>query len=151
VSCGVQEIMMKIPSMKEIYDALAHQIEREDSLVCNRINWFLVSEGFLFAAAGVIITSGIKECWRIIAIKTIGFFGGLVGIIVFVGVIGAEISIWSLRKRWKSMESNYIEFFPPPYGRGWASALGCFPRSFIPIGIVSAWIYIYFNVHKVVF
>jgi hypothetical protein len=144
--------MMKIPSMKEIYDALAHQIEREDSLVCNRINWFLVSQGFLFAAAGVIITSGtsgIKECSRIIAIKIIAFLGGLIGIIVFVGVIGAEISIWSLRKRWKNMESDYIEFFSPPYGKGLASALGCFPRSFIPIVIVSAWIYIYFNVYKI--
>ncbi len=141
---------MTIPSMKEIYDALAHQIEREDSLVCNRINWFLVSQGFLFAAAGVIITSGIKEYSRIIAIiKTIAFLGSIIGIIVFVGVIGAELSIWSLKKRWKSMESNYIEFFPPPYGERWASFLGCFPRSFIPIAIVSAWIYFYFNVHKV--
>jgi hypothetical protein len=82
--------------------SLAHQIEREDSLVCNRINWFLVSQGFLFAAAAVIITSEIKECSRTIAIETISFLGGLIGIIVLVGVIGAEISIWSLRKRWKS-------------------------------------------------
>ena len=141
---------MRIPSMKEKYDALAHQIEREDSLVCNRINWFLVSQGFLFAAAGVVITSETKDCSRIIAIiKTISFLGGLIGIIVLAGVIGAEISISSLKKRWKSMEANYNRFLPPPYGRGCAWVLGCFPRFLIPIVIVSAWIYVYFNVHKI--
>ena len=140
---------METPSMKEIYDALAHQIEREDSLVCNRINWFLVSQGFLFAAAGVITTSVMKNCLKIITIKIIAFLGGFIGIIVFVGVIGAEISIWNLRNHWKKIESDYIDFFPQPYGKGCASILGCFPRILIPIALASAWIYIYYNVYKI--
>lgn len=140
---------MTDPSIKDKYDALSYQIEREDSLVCNRINWFLGSQGFLFAAAGVILASEIEICSRILAIKAIALLGGFIGIVVLVGIIGAEISISNLKKCWLREKSNYSSFFPPPYGEGCAGVLGLFPRYGIPIAIIFSWIIIYSNVHKV--
>lgn len=140
---------MTKPSNKEKYDALSHQIEREDGLVCNRINWFLGSQGFFFAAAGVILASEkIKISSRILSIKAIAILGCFIGIVVLVGIIGAEISICYLRNRWVSTESNYCDSFPPPYGKGCAWVLGLVPRYGIPFAIIIAWIIIYFCVHK---
>ena len=137
------------PSPKEMYDALAHQIEREDNLVNNRINWFLVAQGFLFATVGLIMDSNLENCWKTGATKGIAILGGLIVVSVLFGVVGAEISLCNLRKRWKKMEKNYIGYFPPPFGRGCASVFGCIPRIFMPFVLVIAWICLFFNIDKV--
>ena len=62
-------------SKKDIYDALAHQIEREDNLVSNRVNWFLAFQGFLYAATGTIISSErLETCKKVYAAKAIAGF-----------------------------------------------------------------------------
>lgn len=137
------------PTRKDIYDAIAHQIEREDNLVNNRVNWFLVAQGFLFATVGLIIDSKLENCWKTEATKGIAILGGLIGVSVLFGVVGAEISICNLRKCWKKMEKNYTDYFPPPFGRGCASVFGCIPRIFMPFVLVIAWIYLFFNIDKV--
>jgi len=56
---------------KDKYDALVHQITREDNLVSNRINWFLAFQGFLYAATGAIISSKLEPCKVVYAAKAI--------------------------------------------------------------------------------
>ena len=130
---------MKEPTKKEIYDSIAHQIEREDSLVNNRINWFLVSQGFFFAAAGLIIDSELEKCWKIFATRGIAGIGIIMGVGVLFGVAGAEISLSRIKDHWKRIENEYAAYFPPPYGKGCASKFGCVPRFLIPLVLVVAW------------
>ena len=40
---------------KQQYDAIAHQIDREDSLINYRLTWTLTLNGFLFAALGFLV------------------------------------------------------------------------------------------------
>ena len=140
--------MNELEKKRIIYDALSHQITREDNLVNNRINWFLAFQGFLYAATGAIIGSSLDDCKIVYLVKSIACLGGSIAIIVFVGIIGAEISICRITKRWRKIERNYGKFFPPPYGRGWASFLGAWPRFLLPIVILSAWIVIFLYVDK---
>ena len=133
---------------KEKYDALVHQITREDNLVSNRINWFLAFQGFLYAATGAIISSELEPCKIVYAVKAIACFGIIVAAIVVFGVIGAEISIHSLRKHWKNMESDYIDLFPHPYGKGIASFFGALPRFLLPAAVILAWVAIFFYLNE---
>ncbi len=119
------------------YDALVEQIKREDTLVGNRVNWYLVSQGFLFASAGLLLDSNIyykKEVF-----KAISIVGIILGASVFSGVLGAEISMYHLGKRWQEMREKYIDDFPAPYGEGCAYFLGAAPRFVIPVLLTTIW------------
>ncbi len=136
----------KKPSLKEMYDALAHQIEREDNLVNNRINWFLASEGFLFAAAGVIISCELHIVTKVLCVEIIAALGICIGIIIKSGIKGAELASEKLREEWKKKEVFFREFFPPPYGTGRACDLGRKPRTWLPIIIIIFWFVIFIAV-----
>ena len=138
--------MDEIEKKKIIYDALADQFKREDNLVSNRVSWFLASQGFLFAAAAVIIDSKLTPCQKVYATKFIAVFGVLLAISVLIGVIGAQFSLINLKERWEKIESEYDKFFPPPYGKNPAWLCGCIPRFFIPALLIIAWTIIFFCV-----
>lgn len=137
------------PRRKDSYDAIVKQIEREDTLVNNRVNWFLVTQGFLLATVGIIVDAEIEKCWQLYASKGIAILSVFIGGCVLLGVIGAEISICKLRKRWNRMERDYIGHFPPPYGKGVASIFGSMPRILLPIGLIAAWIIIFFHINRI--
>ncbi len=143
--------MDEMEKKKIIYDALADQIKREDNLVNNRVSWFLASQGFLFAAAAVIIDSGLNPHQQIYAAQFIAAFGILLSISVLFGVRGAHVSLKELKKRWEEIESDYDEFFPPPYGKDPAWTLGCIPRFSIPVFLIIAWTIIFSGVRFFVF
>jgi hypothetical protein len=46
---------------KEWYERLAHQIEREDGLVNQRLSWMMQFEGFLFAALGLVANASVSS------------------------------------------------------------------------------------------
>lgn len=127
------------PSLKEMYDALAYQIEREDNLVNNRVNWFLVTQGFLFAAVGVILGSELTFDTKVLFVKAIAVLGALMGIIIALGVLGAEIALEKLREHWTSNKNCLSIYFPPPCGGAMACFFGCLPRRLIPVLITCAW------------
>ena len=127
------------PSPKEMYDALAHQIEREDNLVNNRINWFLASQGFLFAAVGVIISSELHVVTKVLSIAIIAALGISIGVIIKSGVKGADLAIEKLRKQWNHTEVFFRGYFPPPFGMGRARDLGGVPRTWLPRIIIMFW------------
>ena len=139
--------MEEIEKKKIIYDALADQIKREDNLLNNRVSWFLAFQGFLFAAAAVIVDSDLETYQKIDAAKFIAVFGVLLSICVLIGVMGAEFSLTNLKSRWKKIESDYDKFFPPPYGKNIAWFFGCIPRFCIPAFLIVAWTIIYFKVN----
>ncbi len=134
------------PSFKEMYDALAHQIEREDDLVNNRVNWFLVSQGFLFATVGVILDSELTFDTKVLSVKAIAVLGALMGVIISLGLRGADIALKGLRKRWAHMDKFYSRYFPPPCGQGWACHLGGLPRKLIPFLLIVAWVIVFLYV-----
>ena len=143
--------MEEMEEKKIIYDALSDQIKREDKLVSNRVSWFLASQGFLFAAAAVVINSDLESCQKIYAAKFIATFGCLISISVLIGVIGAQFSLIKLKERWDGIESDYDKFFPPPYGKNPAWLLGCIPRFCIPALLIIAWTIIFFGVRFFLF
>jgi hypothetical protein len=118
-------------------------IEHENSLINNRLNWFILLEGLLLAGL-----SGLAETFRTLAVVL-----AIVGIVVSVSfaieiavagmAIGNLLSLWSGR-----LETEGVRWqeFPPVIGvplqkRSVALALGRYlsPTRFLPPAFVVAW------------
>lgn len=92
--------MSPVDRRRLLYDRLRSQIEHEDDLVNHRINWLLLSQGFLFVAYGTLLpTDKILE-HKTIVLCIIGSIGFLICIITFNSVLAAFRSLKSLRDSW---------------------------------------------------
>ncbi len=92
---------------KNRYDIIAHQINREDSLINYRLTWTLTTNGFLFAALGFLSNKEPAD-QKIIelfhsALPVAGFFISLAGLL---GVLAALIQMKYLTKLWSDLEDD---------------------------------------------
>jgi hypothetical protein len=96
------------------YEFIAHQINREDSLINFRLTWALTLNGFLFAAIGVSGNQGISDPALVpflhIVVPITGFLISLFG---FFGVRAAQVQIDYLRDEWRSLNERR---WPRPFG-----------------------------------
>lgn len=117
------------------YEYVAHQINREDTLVNYRLTWALQLNGFLFAALALVskdITGPVKAFFEF-AIPLIGLSVTVAG---FIGVLAAQRQLRYLTSLWN--EERYPEW-PRPFGDARAFRLGTYP-AYGPMVILSlAW------------
>ncbi|WKJ91350.1 hypothetical protein QZJ86_04265 [Methylomonas montana] len=124
--------------LKNQYDCLAHQIEREDGLINTRITWLLTFQGFLFAALAIVANNaGSKDVAIYWALKyTLPVIGISIGVLGILGVRAALIALSELKDIWDQAKfPNY----PPPYGKPRLHAFGSFYSQGIPIILSIAW------------
>ena len=92
-------------SRKELYEMIRKQIEHEDNLVNQRLNWLLIAQAFLFAAITAILThdkpigyvNGNYIPWVPFGITIMGFF---INLFSFIGIRAAYKSLKRLRENW---------------------------------------------------
>jgi|CXWL01.1.fsa_nt_gi hypothetical protein len=105
-----------------LYDYIAHQVNREDSLVNNRMGWVLQLNGFLFAAlalAGKDMPLHLSMFFQL-AIPIVGLITSIAG---FIGVRAAHRQLDYLKSLWS------IQAFPDwprPFGDPKAFRLGSY-------------------------
>lgn len=141
------------PELKNRYDAIAFQVNREDELLSKRLTWCLTINGFLFAAIGLISNASknkptIKAVGCIsdidnLTVEVINIFtyavpciGVAVSVAALFGVIAANLQILDLRKAWRDLDN------PPwvrPFGKGFAFALGWVTPLIPAVALVIAW------------
>ena len=107
------------PTKKELFQMIRDQIQHEDGLINQRLNWLLLSQAFLFAAFSTIITSDKPLNFINLAIQPwIPFGVTIIGMILnlssFAGLRPAYASLKSLRETWyeangKSDETKRIQ------------------------------------------
>ena len=51
------------PSDSQRYQVVRAQIEFEDGLIAQRVNWFVVSQSFLFSAYAVTLNAPVQPAW----------------------------------------------------------------------------------------
>ena len=54
------------PTELQRYQAVRAQIEFEDGLIAQRLNWFVMSQSFLFTAYAITLGSGAQPAWPIL-------------------------------------------------------------------------------------
>ena len=123
---------------KVCYEYVAHQIEREDGLIHNRLTWMLTTQGFLFTALILIgQRSQVSNIMFDLLIDIIPLTGVILSLMGFVGVFAAYLAISDLKKWWKRM--IYIKY-PRPFGGKQAHRLGLAPSLLLPVLLGLIWL-----------
>jgi len=92
-------------SLDEFYDRLRDHIKHEDSLINQRLNWFLGFQGLFVVSFGSVLEKGNQELHGLVPsvlifLCTVGYFTCIPSII---NVSSAVRSISELNKKWISM------------------------------------------------
>ncbi|MHC5748934.1 MAG: hypothetical protein ACYTXT_45310, partial [Nostoc sp.] len=112
----------KILSTKVFYDIAVRQLERELSLINNRISWMLTFQGFLFATIALVANKNTEQAIRIVFRNVIPTIGIVVAFLALIGVHAAHLSIKSIKTRWKQ-NLDYLEY-SQAFGTSTSSILG---------------------------
>ena len=119
------------------YEYLAHQIEREDSLINTRITWMLTFEGFLFAALALVAN---KENIGTAVYKVLKYalplMGIAVGMLAFLGVQAALSALEVLKNRW---DPEKFKGYPQPFGGPRPHAFGALYSQGLPLVVIVTW------------
>lgn len=99
-------------SYKDLYCMVREQIKHEDELVNQRLNWFLVTQGFLIATFGAVYSSDINHIKNRIEILnpiliSITILGTLLGLLSYLGIRIAHISISNLVQTWEEQKETW--------------------------------------------
>jgi hypothetical protein len=123
------------------YEQLAHQIEREDSLIDKRLGWMLTFQGFLIAAFALGMTetpsnAGISDVFKYI-FPTAGF---TVGLLALLAVRAALSALHDLKRLWTA--PPFPDNYPQPFGRQRFHQHGAMYSQGLPLAMMIAWVVI---------
>jgi len=130
------------PTDKQFYDYIVGHLKREHGLANSRMTWMLTSQGFLFAAFGVINskTDSLKPDLLYALKVAIPSVGITVGVAAIIGILGTNTAVSYYRKAWDSQPDKVWARFPLPSGDKIPHALGLFSTLIIPLIICFAWL-----------
>jgi hypothetical protein len=117
LGCGRPRNPAPAPTDQEFYDAISHQIEREDGLVNQRITWLMQFEGLLFAGIGLFhlnaTPSGGK--YETLAMKAFPAAGIAAAVVAGFGIQGARDAANELKNSYVVRFGSQKEKWVPPF------------------------------------
>jgi hypothetical protein len=93
-------------SAMEAYSLVRQQIEHEDELVNQRVNWLLFSQAFFFGTFATILTTGTVPIDQSLMIDLIATTGIVLCICAFSSILAAMESHGRLTKFWRDSEDR---------------------------------------------
>ena len=135
-----------IISVKEYYEYVAHQINREDGLVNSRLTWMLTFQGFLFASLALIgEREKVGQELYCALIYVLPFLGATIALLSYLSVEGALSAIKSLKNDWinKEEDLDIAGVFPRPFGQKVPHTLAAIFIRLLPFSVTFAWIYLF--------
>jgi hypothetical protein len=127
------------------YEYIAHQINREELLINNRLTWMLTLNGFLFATFALLLKSDPvtnSPTWDSTifllrwGLPTLGIFISLAGLL---GVIAAQLQIKWLCRQWHEHKLDERQLWVRPFGANGASELGKLACCLPPVALMLMW------------
>jgi hypothetical protein len=98
----------------------AHQVEREDNQINNRLTWLLAFQGFLFlSAAAVLSQDGADNAIRLFFVATAAAVGVAVSVFARQSIEAALISLQRIIDTWERIKRDYQvtdKYVANPYG-----------------------------------
>jgi len=126
----------------DTYDRYCRQIDKEDDLINQRINWLLVSQSILFAALGISNRTILDVTLEVALVG--------IGVSVFIGA-----SVWGALLSLRSYRQKLIESCPPEkdvnccypqlHRSRFNMGLGLVAPILIPVLLLVAWIIVIFE------
>jgi hypothetical protein len=87
-------------TQKEIYSMIRAQIEHENQLLDNRVNWLLLSQGFLFVSFTTILTLVADKKLPVYLLNAVAIIGITLNVFGFIGLTASMLYIGDLVKFW---------------------------------------------------
>jgi hypothetical protein len=126
------------PGSAGAYERYCRQIDKEDELIHERVNWLLTSESILFAAVGL---SGNSMAGVIRSV--VPWTGLILSLTIGVTVWAASLSLSQYRHKLKEVCPSGTDLdrcYPQLHRKKWIILLGLVPSSIVPLIFGTAWI-----------
>src|SRR5579862_9359910 len=98
---GDPQFQSSSEAANHIYEEVRGQIQHEDTLITQRLNWFLTSQSFLFTAFAIVF-NGIapvgSEGIRLLLLRMIPILAIAAGALIFLSIIAGMMVMNDLRK-----------------------------------------------------
>ena len=145
-TAGVAEAAQYVPTSLDIFKIIKEKIQSEESLIQQRVAWFLTANGFLFAAFGGLVLrtqekDGLGEIARriIIAIPVVGmFFSVATGL----ALVSAKFAMEGALGEWNNLQPLTRELFPSPRSVGHHLWLGGLASGGLCGGLGIVWLWL---------
>ncbi len=133
-------------SAMERYEIVRSQIEHEDNVINQRMNWFVSAQAFLFTANAIVLNSPptpsfpeARQAERllIVLIPTVSIICSLV---VYATVVGGVLALRNLRRSFSEQtDLQGTGNLPPLHGKFLTRSLGLAAPVVLPMVFLVAW------------
>ncbi|MDP9173463.1 MAG: hypothetical protein M3O30_06305 [Planctomycetota bacterium] len=129
----------------DLYNQVRAQIQHEDDLVAQRLNWFLSSQSFLFTAYAIVSTSSpvrmsSNEGIRTTLMTVIPLIAIIAGALIFIAIVAGAMVMRRLRVSFEPYEAHAQEHgLPPLQGFGYTRTMGFSAPMMLPLVFMAVW------------
>jgi hypothetical protein len=132
------------PTPLDLYRAARGQIEHEDNLITQRLNWFLASQAFLFSSYAIVLNMPLELRAATVRYSTvldvIPLVAIIVGVLIWVGVVGGLLAMRRLRLDMTvRCRALFDAGFPAIHGHDGTRWMGRAAPTLLPPMFVFAW------------
>lgn len=130
----------------EYYRIVRSQIEHEDNIISQRLNWFVSAQAFLFTANAIVLNSSptpsfaqSREAERllILLVPVVAIFCCL---FVYATVVGSVLALRNLRRSFSGQtDLQGTSDLPPLHGNFLTRSLGLTAPVMLPMVFLVAW------------
>jgi len=126
-------------SLADRYNHVRGQIEHEDNLIAQRLNWFLTSQSFLFTAFAIL--KGYPPHSVAMFLKIIPLIAIAAGVLLMLSILAGLMVMGNLRREYSDWRAAAREAgYPPLQGSCATRLLGTLAPVVLPLTFVTAWI-----------
>jgi hypothetical protein len=132
-------------SVADLYARVRGQIEHEDNLITQRLNWFLTSQSFLFTAFAIVFNGSPPSGPRNVGIRAmllavIPIISIIAGLLILIAIFAGVIVMRDLRGWFKKYESRAKSIgLPLIQDRRSTRIMGMFAPVILPISFMVIW------------
>jgi hypothetical protein len=127
--------------IENLYGEVRAQIQHEDNLITQRLNWFLTSQSFLFTAYAIVANGTADVNTRNILLHIIPLIAITAGVLIHTAIVGGTIVMARLRAMFRTHESAARNAgLPAIQGSAVTRAMGILAPLGLPVAFVAVWI-----------
>lgn len=135
-------------SLERRYALIRGQIEHEDSLISQRLSWFVASQSFMFTAYAIVVSnmSASRSAWvsaqmhRLVVVVPVAAV--LTCVLSFASIIAGLLAIRNLHHGYRRLFETVRSDLPPIQGYRYTQVLGQAAPLLLPLMFLAVWLFL---------
>ncbi|HXU68607.1 MAG TPA: hypothetical protein VN947_04720 [Polyangia bacterium] len=132
-----------MPSAIDWYRLLRSELEHEDALLTQRLNWFVMSQSFLFTAFAIVTANAERSAAARTAVPLALFIPVVAlctSVAIAISIAAGLLTMRRIRREFAARTSDGGDELPPLHGRGHLRALGMVAPTVLPLVFTAVWL-----------